>query len=185
MSDLQATTDRNAGDPGPELPLADGVWSVDPQRSEIGFDVKALWGMHTVRGVFGTYDGTLTVRAGGAAGKLTIDAASLDTGHKKRDRHLRSPDFFDVARHPQIVFVPTSVTRRDGGLTVAGELSVASARLRLELPVNVTRMPDGAPRLEGRTTVAREAAGMTWNRLGSLGEDAVLHAQLTLTPATP
>ena len=81
MSDLQATTDRDAGDPGPELPLADGVWSVDPQRSEIGFDVKALWGIHTVRGVFGAYDGTLTVQAGGAAGNLTIDAASLDTGH--------------------------------------------------------------------------------------------------------
>jgi hypothetical protein len=83
------------------------------------------------------------------------------------------------------VFVPTSVTLRDGGLTVAGELSMASTRLRLELPVNVTRMPDGAPRLDGRMTVAREAAGMTWNRLGSVGGDAVLHAQLTLAPAAP
>jgi polyisoprenoid-binding protein YceI len=185
MNNLHATTARNPGDPSPELPLADGVWSVDPRRSKIGFDVKALWGMHTVHGVFGAYDGTLTVRAGDASGKLTIDAASLDTGHKKRDRHLRSPDFFDVERHPQIVFVPTSVTGRDGGLTVAGELSVASTRLRLEFPVNVTRMPDGATRLEGSTTVAREAAGMTWNRLGSVGADAVLHAQLTLAPTTP
>ena len=180
MTDHQAVTDH-----APEFLLQDGDWRVDRERSEIGFDVKALWGIHTVRGVFGAYDGTLTVRAGGAAGNLTIDAGSLDTGHKKRDRHLRSPDFFDVERHPQIVFVPTSVTERDGGLTVAGELSVASTRLRLELPVNVTRMPDGAPRLEGRTTVAREAAGMTWNRLGSVGEDAVLHAQLTLAPAAP
>jgi len=180
MTDHQAVTDH-----APELLLRDGDWSVDPQRSKIGFDVRALWGVHTVRGVFGAYDGTLTVRGGAAAGQLTIDAASLDTGHKKRDRHLRSPDFFDVERHPQIVFVPTSVTGRDGGLTVVGELSVASTRLRLELPVNVTRMPDGAPRLEGRTTVAREAAGMTWNRLGSVGEDAVLHAQLTLSPTTP
>ena len=44
-------------------------------------------------------------------------------------------------------------------------------------------MPDGAPRLAGRTTVTRKAAGMTWNRLGSVGGDAVLHAQLTLAPA--
>lgn len=179
MSDLQPTTDRR--DRSPELPLPDGVWTVDPQRSEIGFAVKALWGLHTVRGVFGTYDGTLTVQAGSAAGKLTIEAASLDTGHRKRDRHLRSPDFFDVEPHPQIVFDATSIAALEHGLTVAGELTIASARLRLAVPVKVERMPDGAPRLSGRTTVAREAAGMTWNRLASVGGDAVLHADLTLT----
>ena len=121
MSDLQATPPI-AATPVLSSRSPDGVWTVDPQRSEIGFAVKALWGLHTVRGVFGAYDGTLTVRAGGAAGKLTIDAASLDTGHKKRDRHLRSPDFFDVGRNPQIVFVLKSVTAREGGLTVEGEL---------------------------------------------------------------
>ena len=45
-------------------------------------------------------------------------------------------------------------------------------------------MPDGAPRLSGRTTVARKAAGMTWNRLGSVGGYAMLHADLTLARAT-
>jgi polyisoprenoid-binding protein YceI len=179
MSDLQATTDRR--DHSPELPLPDGVWIVDPQRSEIGFAVKALWGLHTVRGVFATYDGTLTVRAGGAEGKLAIEAASLDTGHRKRDRHLRSSDFFDVEPHPQILFNATSVTALQDGLTVEGGLTIASTRLRLAVPVKVERMPDGAPRLSGRTTVAREAACMTWNRLGSIGGDAVLHAHLTLT----
>ncbi|MGO9498976.1 MAG: YceI family protein [Solirubrobacteraceae bacterium] len=181
MSDLQAATDRRDHSPG--LPLSDGVWTVDPQRSEIGFAVKALWGLHTVRGVFGAYDGTLTVQPGGTAGKLTIEAASLDTGHGKRDRHLRSPDFFDVEPHPQIVFTATSVTALQDGLTVEGELTIASTRLRLVVPVKVERMPDGATRLSGRTTVAREAAGMTWNRLGSVDGDAVLHADLTLTRA--
>ena len=179
MSDLHATTDRR--DPSPELPLPDGVWTVDPQRSEIGFAVKALWGLHTVRGVFGTYDGTLTVQAGCAVGRLTIGAASLDTGHGKRDRHLRSPDFFDVEPRPEIVFDAKSVTARQGGLTVEGELTIASTRLQLGVPVKVELMPDGAPRVSGRTTVAREAAGMTWNRLGSVGGDAVLHAHLTFT----
>lgn len=182
MSDLQATTDRR--DQSPQLPHPDGVWTVDPQRSEIGFAVKALWGLHTVRGVFGTYDGTLTVRADGAAGQLTIEAASLDTGHRKRDRHLRSQDFFDVEHHPQVVFTATSVTALEDGLIVEGELAVASTRLRLAVPVEVERMPDGATRVSGRTTVAREAAGMIWNRLGSVGGDAVLDAHLTLTRAT-
>ena len=126
----------------------------------------------------------MTVQAGGAAGRLTIEAASLDTGHGKRDRHLRSPDFFDVEPHPQIVFDAKSVTASQGGLTVEGELTIASTRLRLAVPVKIELMPDGAPRLSGRTTVAREAAGMTWNRLGSVGGDAVLHADLTLARAT-
>ena len=181
--DTRKDTDVTTAEHTPELALPDGVWIVDPGRSKIGFDVKALWGLQTVRGVFAAYDGSLTVRASGAAGKLTIDAASLDTGHTKREVHLRSPDFFDVEKHPQIVFIATSVSERDGGLTVAGDLSVASRRLRLEIPVDVKSMPDGPPRLEGRTTVTREAAGMTWNRLGSIAGDAVLHAQLTLTRA--
>jgi hypothetical protein len=101
-----------------ELQLPDGVWSIDPQRSEIGFAVKEMWGLQTVRGVFGAYDGSLKVRAGGAAGELTIEAGSL--GHNKRDQHLRAPDFFDVERHPRIVFTATAVTLRDGGLTDHG-----------------------------------------------------------------
>src|SRR3954453_17807841 len=74
-----------------EAALPDGVWSVDPQRSEIGFAVKELWGLRTVRGFFGAYDGNLEVREGAVAGELTIEAGSLTTGHDKRDEHLRSP----------------------------------------------------------------------------------------------
>jgi len=176
MSDLQVS---------PERPLRDGVWTIDPQHSEIGFAVKAMWGLATVSGVFGAYDGTLSVRDGEAAGTLTIEAASLDTGNRRRDRHLRSADFFDVERHRQIVFNATSVTALDGGLTVAGELALASTRLPLEIRVNVEPAADGALRLKGTTTVSRTAAGLTWNWLGTIGGDAVLHAELALERARP
>lgn len=165
----------------PRLP--DGVWSVDPQRSEIGFAVKEMWGLRTVRGVFGAYDGSLMVRGGGAAGELTIDAGSLDTGHDRRDRHLRSPSFFDVERHPRIVFAATGVTAREGVLTVKGELAIGSSRVRIEIPTNVEQMGDGALGFEGRTTVSREAAGLAWNKLGMIRGEAMLHARLTLERA--
>ena len=167
-----------------ELPLRDGVWNVDPQRSEIGFAVTEMWGLRTVRGVFNAFDGSLKVRAGGATGELTIEAGSLDTGHDKRDRHLRSRVFFDVERHPRIVFTATEITARDGGLSVTGELAIGSSRVRLEFPVNVECMADGALRLDGKTTVSREAAGLAWNKLGMIRGDAMLRAQLTLEPAT-
>lgn len=163
-----------------EFALPDGVWTVDRQRSEIGFAVKGMWGLQTVRGIFGAFDGSLRIRAGGAAGELTIDASSLDTGHNRRDRHLRSAAFFDVERHPHIVFTAAAVTAPNGDPTVLGELVVGSSRLRLEIPVAAEQTPDGALRLEGQTTVSRKAAGVAWNLLGAISDDATLHAQLTL-----
>ena len=157
----------------------EGVWNVDPKRSEIGFAVKSM-GLLTVRGVFHEYGGSLNVRAGGAVGELTIQAASLDTRNKRRDKHLRSSDFFDVERQPRIVFTATTVTVRDGGVTAAGDLTVGSARVPLEIPVKVEHAAGGVVRLEGKTTVPRAAAGLDWNWLGMIGRDAVLHARLTL-----
>ena len=82
-----------------------------------------MWGLQTVRGVFRAYDGSLQVRGGGAAGELTIETGSLDTGNSRRDRHLRSPDFFDVEGHPQIVFTAKGVTVGDNGLTATGAVT--------------------------------------------------------------
>jgi polyisoprenoid-binding protein YceI len=182
-TDLSAAARTPSPSQTTEFPLPDGVWSVDPQRSEVGFAVKAMWGLQTVRGIFGAYDGSLNVRAGGATGKLTIKAASLDTGNNKRDQHLRSPDFFDVERHPRIMFTATAVTAREGALTVTGELVIGSSHVRLDIPVSVEPTVDGALRLDGQTTTPREAAGIAWNKLGMIRGDATLHAQLTLKHA--
>jgi polyisoprenoid-binding protein YceI len=166
-----------------KLPVADGVWTVDPDRSEVGFAVKAMYGLLTVRGVLRAYDGKLTVRAGSAAGELAIATDSLDTGNPKRDQHLRSSDFFDAERHPQIVFTTAAVSARGRGLTLTGELTIGSERRRLEVPVDVEQTADGTLQLDGRTTVSRSAVGIAWNRLGMIGDAAQLHARLTLTRA--
>jgi polyisoprenoid-binding protein YceI len=96
------------------------------------------------------------------------------------DKHLRSGDFFDVERHPQIVFTARSVAAGSAGVTVTGELAIGPARVPLEVPVTVERLADDVARLAGDTSIPREAAGLTWNWLGTLGRDATLHARLTL-----
>jgi polyisoprenoid-binding protein YceI len=166
-----------------ELSLPDGVWTVDRQRSEIGFAVRDMWGLRTVRGAFGAFDGRLTVRGGGATGELTIEADSLDTAQSRRDRHLRSPAFFDVARHPRIVFTATDVTPRASGLAVEGELVIGSSRVALEIPLEVEQLTDAALRIAGEAAVSRQAAGVDWNILGMIRGDALLHAELTLERA--
>ncbi|MFZ0387423.1 MAG: YceI family protein [Solirubrobacteraceae bacterium] len=170
-------------DPVAELPVSDGVWSIEPHRSEIGFAVKAMYGLMTVRGVFGACDGTLTVGTDSVAGQLAIRTDSLDTGNRKRDRHLRSSDFFDAERNPQIMFTTTAVIARDRGLTLTGELTIGSECQPLEIPVDVVPTADGAVQLDGRTTISRAAIGIAWNRLGMIGDDAQVSAQLTLTRA--
>lgn len=82
------------------------------------------------------------------------------------------------------MFTATALTARDSRLTVTGELAIGSSRLRLEIPVSVEQTADGALRLKAKTTVSRKAAGLAWNKLGMIGSDAMLHAQLTLKPAT-
>ena len=85
-----------------------GSWQVDPDRSSVEFRVGNFWGLAAVQGHFGDYHGRLDLSADPAI-ELTIDAASLDTGNAKRDKHLRSGDFFDAENHPRVQFVSQSV----------------------------------------------------------------------------
>ena len=99
-------------------------WRIDPTRSRIEFRTPTFWGLITVKGRFERYDGTLDLRHEPAV-ELTIDASSLDTNNHKRDKHLRSADFFDVDNHPQVRFVSDSATLDGERLTVSGRLYAA------------------------------------------------------------
>ena len=81
-----------------------GTWKPDPVHSNIGFSVKHM-GVSTVRGRFGEFDGALEVAEDGSL-KIsgTAKSASVDTKEPQRDEHLRSPDFFDAAKYPELTF---------------------------------------------------------------------------------
>jgi polyisoprenoid-binding protein YceI len=167
-----------------DLGLPVGVWTSEPAGSGLEFSVKTMWGLVSVKGRFERFHGQLEVQPEGARAELTIEAASFDTGHAKRDTHLRSADFFDVTNHPSLSFSATEITPRSGeDLTIAGELTVAGKSVPLELPVRVTRGEHGRLHLSTAATVPREHAGMTWNRAGMIRGDAHLTAELELAPA--
>jgi polyisoprenoid-binding protein YceI len=167
-----------------DLGLPVGVWSSEPAGSRVEFAVKTMWGLATVKGHFERFHGQLEVLPQGARAELTIEAASLDTGHAKRDAHLRSADFFDVSNHPTLSFSASAITPRSGeDLTISGDLTVAGKVVRLQLPVRVTRGEHGRLHLSTMATVPREHAGMTWNRGGMIRGDVGLTAELELGPA--
>jgi polyisoprenoid-binding protein YceI len=94
--------------------------------------------------------------------------------------HLRSPDFFAVAEHPQLTFVSTAVTAREGGLTISGDLSLKGDVVRLQLPLELRQDQDGRLSLHTAVSVAREQVGLTWNRLGMVRGPANLSTDLEL-----
>jgi polyisoprenoid-binding protein YceI len=161
----------SAGPPSP-ADLTTGAWSLDPARSSVEFHVPNFWGLTTVKGHFERYEGKLDLQASPAV-QLTIDAASLDTGHRRRDNHLRSADFFDVEQHPQVRFTSETAQLEDETLVVHGTLEAAGKTLPLDLRATVS-VVDGEPVIEAQTTVDRQEFGMTWNRLGSVGTASTL-----------
>ena len=106
------------------IPVPSGTWAIDPVHSSIEFQVKHL-GIATVKGHFGEFEGTLEVGPGGASAHGTVKVASVNTREPQRDEHLRSPDFFDAEKLPEITFQSTAITAVDEDeFKVEGDLSI-------------------------------------------------------------
>ncbi|MDB5119371.1 MAG: polyisoprenoid-binding protein [Sphingobacteriales bacterium] len=91
-------------------------WSVDKSHAKVGFTVTHLM-LSEVDGNFKSFDASITSSKqdfSDAVFELTINAASVDTDNDKRDEHLKSADFFDIAKYPQITFKSTSVKQVEG-----------------------------------------------------------------------
>ncbi|TDD73970.1 YceI family protein [Actinomadura rubrisoli] len=95
---------------GTEIPPP-GPWTIDPAHSNVGAVAQHL-GLTSVRGRFGTFEGRVEIAEPVEASRVTarIEAASIDTGNKLRDDHLRSPDFMNVDAHPVIAYEGDALT---------------------------------------------------------------------------
>src|ERR1700722_270267 len=144
--------------------LATSAWRLDPTRSSVEFYVPHFYGLMTVKGRFKDFEGTLDLREDPAV-QLTIEATSLDTGNGKRDKHLRSADFFGVEQSPQVRFVSDSATLTGERLKVTGTLQAAGASVPLELDATL-RTVDGEPEIEAVTEGDQRLLGMTWSPIG-------------------
>jgi polyisoprenoid-binding protein YceI len=156
-----------------------GSWALDPARSVIGVKSKSLWGMLPIKGVFREVTGSGTVSAAGdVAGTLTVAAGSIDTKMKKRDEHLRSADFFDVANYPDITFAAEQVTPSGEGVTLTGTLTVRDRTRPVTLAAKVSGFDGAQLELDGEIQVNRADFGLTWNQLGmvSVHNTITVHA---------
>jgi polyisoprenoid-binding protein YceI len=193
MSDDHALIDAHAGD---DLSPLAGAWQVDPTHSALEF--VARYAVFTlVRGRFTSFSGTVVIdppHSDATQIDVDIDASSVDTAMAVRDDHLRSDDFFDVARHPKISFRSRGATVLAAGrYAVHGDLTIRGISQPIRLDVDVFgRAPDvlGNPRLGLKATakVRRAVWGITWNAPVpgggvALADEVDLELDVSLVPA--
>jgi polyisoprenoid-binding protein YceI len=164
--------------PSPTQSTSQGTWRIDPARSSVGFQTPTLWGRATVNGQFGRYAGSLDLQRSPAI-ELTIDAASLTTKNKLRDRHLRSADFFDIDNHPMVGFVSESVTLNGKQLHVRGRLEAAGESVPLELDATLRPVGDEFE-IDARTSADHRKLGMSHGMLGMIPtpSELIVHGRL-------
>jgi polyisoprenoid-binding protein YceI len=148
-------------------------WHIDPDHSVAAFKVRHMLIAH-VRGQFNKLSGWARFDPADRSSfflDVTIDVAGLYTGIAKRDQHLASPDFFDVAACPTIAFRSNGFTASRGGGRLAGDLTIHGITKPITLDM-IFSGPVVAPEAVGgettlgisaTVTVNREDFGMTWN----------------------
>lgn len=149
------------------------TWAIDPEHSTAQFKVRHLM-ISNVKGVFEKVSGTLNLDDKDITRSkvdVGIDIASINTNIKKRDDHLRSPDFFDAAKFPTMTFVSTKVEKAGkdklkvtGNLTIKGVTKVVV--LTVDGPTSEIKDPWGNGRrgASATTTINRRDFGVSWNK---------------------
>jgi polyisoprenoid-binding protein YceI len=158
-----------------------GAWTLDPASSKVVLKSRHTWGLLPLEGVFSQVSGNGTVTAGGdVSGVINVAAASVDTKNERRDKHLRSADFFDVDKHQDITFTADGASPAGEGVRVTGSLTVHGTTRPVSFDAKVSAA-DGEVVLNGELRVNRADYGLTWNFIGiaAMESTIVVHAVFT------
>ncbi len=151
-------------------------YKIDPAHSEVGFTVEHLM-IFKVSGFFTDFAGTIeadpetkTLNAVSAA----IQTTSIDTRIEKRDNHLRSPDFFDVAKHPEMTFVSKKIVGSGADIKVHGDLTIRGTTKPVVLDgaylgENKDAWGNVRAGFAAKGKINRKDFGLLWNKLLETG----------------
>ncbi len=168
------------------------TWYLDPHHSAAQFSVRHM-GISTVRGTFAKVGGVVVDSAdvANASVDVTIDAASVDTRVEMRDKDLRSENFFDVAKFPNITFKSKKVEAAGAGkLKVTGDLTIHGVTKEAVLDVDGPTAPVKDPRgtrhrgISATTSISRADYGMTADA-GMVGDQIAIQLDVELVDKAP
>jgi polyisoprenoid-binding protein YceI len=156
-------------------------YKIEAAHSEADFAIKHM-AISTVHGSFHGVSGVVRfdpANVSKSSVEATIDVTTVDTGVAARDTHLKSPDFFDVAKFPTMTFKSTSVTKVGDHYDVRGDLTLhgvtKSVVLNLEQPSKEQIGMDKKPHrgFTATTTINRKDFGLSWNGTLASGDAAL------------
>lgn len=148
------------------------VWKLDPAHTLVEFSAKHLM-ISTVKGRIAGVEGTIDLdekEPSNSSVEVTLDAQTLDTRLEQRDQHLRSGDFLDVEKFPEIKFRSTDIQGDEQNFKLTGDLTIRGITRPITLDVTFegrTKDPWGGERVGFSATgkFDRRDYGLTWNVL--------------------
>jgi polyisoprenoid-binding protein YceI len=149
--------------------LAADKYSIDPVHCHIGFSVRHLV-INNIRGRFTDYEGSIIYDEQDitrSSVEITIKAQSINTDVQPRDEHLRTSEFFDVAKFPDITFKSTRVEKRGSGFAAIGIFTMHGVAKEITIPFKINGKSNfqGGTHLgvEGTVVIDRRDFGMSWS----------------------
>ena len=178
------------------LPFKGGAWTLDTAHTSVNFSVRHMI-VSQVRGRFNTFSGVINVDGKDftkSSIQFTIQAASVDTNQPARDAHLKTADFFDVAKYPTITFKSDSISKVEGNRFIAhGVFTMHGVSKPIDLPFALYGPLKDAFKqvrfgIQSNLKINRQEYGVKWNQTldnGGLavGNDIDIELNLEATPA--
>ena len=154
-----------------------GTYTIDTAHSRLGFVARHAM-VTKVRGAFNEFEGTAVIDGtdpSKSSVAITAQVDSIDTRNAQRDGHLRTNDFLDIEKFPQLTFKSTEITHVGGNdFHVTGDLTIKGVTKSVTIPLEfqgAATDPYGNQRIgfEGQTTVNRKEWGVNWNAVLDTG----------------
>ena len=158
--------------------FAQTTWTIDKSHSKVGFNVIHM-AVSDVEGKFNDFDGTIVSKSedfNGAEISFVARTTSIDTDNERRDTHLKSPDFFEAEKFPEITF-KGNLVKYGGKYRLVGDFTMKGVTKKVEFDVtyggsiNTERGAKAGFKLSG--SVNRQDYGLSWNNKLKGGELAV------------
>ncbi len=157
-----------------------GTWTIDPVHSDVSFVVRHL-GVTRVRGTFDQVEGTIVTAEDPLESQVTavIKTASVNTRNDMRDDHVRTEDFLDVEKYPEMTFTSTGIRAEDGVYLIDGDLTLRGVTRPVTLETEVGGFGPGMQEgsavagFSATTEISRSDFGVTGGAAGAAVSDKI------------
>jgi polyisoprenoid-binding protein YceI len=171
-----SAAERTTMDTVSYMPIPAGAYNLDPAHTVIGFGVKHLE-IAVVEGRFKDFKGTINFDdkdVTKSTVEFTAKIDSIDTGVTPRNEHLRTADFFDAAKYPEMTFKSTRVEKKGKSYVLYGDLTIKDVTKPVAIPFTITgavKDPWGGTRfgVEASTTINRRDFGINYGNALPIG----------------